>query len=1122
MAQSTLTNKTAVRWIMAIYLCSGICSLIDEVIWVRLLKLTLGNTVYASGIVVSMFMGGLALGSFIMAQYSDPIKKPLRIYAILELCATISALLVPLVLHFADRGYRWFYLKYQMSPVFLIVAQIVISGLILLAPAMVMGSTLPLLGRYVTNLEKQVGNFVGKLYYLNMSGAALGCFLAGFVLIKILGVMGALYIAAGINLIVAIGGWTLSRKNDTAETSKVKKRPAISTSEVKYSKKYILAAAFFCSGLISIGYEMLWMRSISIPIGGYTYVFSAVLTVYLLGNIIGAVIGSLLSKRLAQPAVGFGLSLSFLGVFGILFIPWFSICFFKIIPYTMDKIFVGRLDTPGIIDSVLPIISSLLLFLIPAIMMGIGFPLALQAWVNIKHKIGRTTGLVYGINTLGAVLGGVVTTFLLIPLLGTHGAVILLGLLGICLGGAMIQAFLDKVRLRRRVVFAIISTAFIIPSFLIPPDLFKKSMAVALKAPLLDLIAVREGATTTVSVQRETTGYLTLSSGGIVIAGDGWQRVAQKTLGHLGPLLNKNAETVLSIGFGSGETTACLSRHNLKHIDCVEISEEVVEMALRYFEHINLGEQLDQKVNTKYMDGKNFLHLTDKHYDIIINGADAPLHSGSSQMFCKEHFIAAREHLNTNGLFITKAHIRGLSKEAFNSIIGTFTDVYPYTTVWFPITKPFTFFYLVGSSEPQIFSVSHIDNELEKASMKESASYMNFHSSVDVLSGYIGDENDIREYLGKYHTNSDYTPYIEFSYRKSMEAWEDLFAAFIEKTRNKSIYNHIDWTEVSEESQQIWKRDYESVYDASTYVLKSQAERNAISVLENCRDGLLLKPDYAPLLYQESICLQFLQRDILSNQTNIHQVSADINAKLENYPHWGAAWLMQSWAYQRTANFEKAIQAAIQAAKYAPVQVITQTNLASIYQRAGKNERAIKHYRSAVQMYPTLADVHFKLANLYYQNADLQNAVEYYTKAVKIMPYVPDYHYRLANVLLRKGRTESAIHHFRQTLRFNPRHFKAINNLAWIYATHPQQQYRNGPEAVRLALHICKATDFKQPAFLDTLSAAYAQDGRFNEAVKNAEKALELAISSGKYDMAENIRNRLELYRVKEPYREKL
>ncbi|MGD2034947.1 MAG: hypothetical protein PVF73_07820 [Bacteroidales bacterium] len=90
--------KIATGLVMLIYFFSGVCSLIDEVVWVRLLKLTLGNTVYASSIVVSVFMGGLALGALIMSKHSDRIKKRLRLYALLELCATVSALLFPLLL----------------------------------------------------------------------------------------------------------------------------------------------------------------------------------------------------------------------------------------------------------------------------------------------------------------------------------------------------------------------------------------------------------------------------------------------------------------------------------------------------------------------------------------------------------------------------------------------------------------------------------------------------------------------------------------------------------------------------------------------------------------------------------------------------------------------------------------------------------------------------------------------------------------------------------------------------------------------------------------------------------------------------------------------------------------
>ena len=210
-----IARRASVNWIMLIYFASGACSLIDEVVWVRLLKLTLGNTVYATSIVVSVFMGGLALGALIMGRYSDRVRQRLRLYAILETLVTISALSLPWALKLADTIYIWFYRTYHPTHPQLLLVQVIISAAILLVPSMLMGSTLPLLGRFVTALERQAGHLVGKLYALNTLGAAAGCFLAGFVLIRAAGVMGALYTAAALNLLVAFGGWFLSRFSDT-------------------------------------------------------------------------------------------------------------------------------------------------------------------------------------------------------------------------------------------------------------------------------------------------------------------------------------------------------------------------------------------------------------------------------------------------------------------------------------------------------------------------------------------------------------------------------------------------------------------------------------------------------------------------------------------------------------------------------------------------------------------------------------------------------------------------------------------------------------------------------------------------------------------------------------------
>ncbi|GAH47377.1 unnamed protein product, partial [marine sediment metagenome] len=280
----------------------------------RLLKLTLGNTVYATSIVVSVFMGGLALGALIMARYSDRVRRRLRLYALLETLVTISALSIPFALKLVDTVYVWFYRTYQPSHTQLLIVQVIISAAILLVPSMLMGSTLPLLGRFITSLETEAGHLVGRLYALNTLGAATGCFLAGFVLVRFLGVMGTLYSAAILNLVVAFGGWFLSRFSDSTVEEQpevvVAAGPEVAAAKTPDGRFYLLILAFFMSGLISIGYELLWIRSIIHLLGGFTYVFSAVLTIYLLGNVIGAGIGSALVRKLKTPAVGFAVTLS--------------------------------------------------------------------------------------------------------------------------------------------------------------------------------------------------------------------------------------------------------------------------------------------------------------------------------------------------------------------------------------------------------------------------------------------------------------------------------------------------------------------------------------------------------------------------------------------------------------------------------------------------------------------------------------------------------------------------------------------------------------------------------------------------------------------------------------------
>lgn len=943
---------------MLIYLASGTCSLIDEVVWVRLLKLTFGNTVYASSVVVSTFMAGLALGALIMGRYCDRIDKRLRLYALLETLVTISALLLPRGLKIADAVYVWFYRAYEPTHLQSLLVQIIVSAAILLVPSILMGSTLPLLGRFVTSLEKETGHLVGKLYALNVLGAATGCFLAGFVLVRFLGVMGTLYSAAILNLIVAFGGWFLSRFSGIAaeEQPEAAADSEIAVAKTSDGRFYLLILAFFMSGLISIGYELLWMRSVVHMFNGFTYVFSAVLTVYLLGNVIGAGIGSGLARQLKTPAVGFAVTLSLLGLCGIFYLPLLILWTSKVLPHLNREIEQWSKVFPFSAFLAKPLVQSAFLFLIPAVIMGTGFPIALQAWAGHVHKVGRSTGTAYGANTIGAVTGGIVTGFVFIPWLGLQLSISVLGLAGVWIAGIMCLLFTRGSRIVGRLALLTLAAVLTIVVAIIPPDLFDIVVKSNPERPeQLELLAVEEGVATTVSLYRDPEqDTLYLYTSGQRVAGDTYYwRSDQKMLGHFGILLNSRAKNVLSVGFGSGESTACMALHNLERADCAEIAPEVVDVSLRFFRHINLGDRLDDEINMIYMDARNYVHLTDIHYDAIVNDSIHPrLFAENASLYTKEFFEAAREHLNDKGLFmswIPTHHVEPSS--VLNSIIGTMMDVFPYVTIWYMTTDPAPYFLVVGSEQPQYFSPGHIENELLKNGVRESLSLININNSMDLLSCYIGDEKDLQRYIKSYSVNSDYHPFIEFT-TDNIPGGSGAFRRFILDVRSESVYEHIDWSGFSKEQKSKWLSDYEELYRVSSCLLMSNSFNDSLSRLKYSIKGLAISPDNPALLdvrrRSEKEAFSACMKMILSGRiTGALSIADKI---VEIYPQSAVALMVRSSAMEKLGEVQKALDTARKAVAVSPKNADAHYHLGAILFGAGQLEQAITEYDNALRL----------------------------------------------------------------------------------------------------------------------------------------------------------------------------
>jgi tetratricopeptide (TPR) repeat protein len=182
--------------------------------------------------------------------------------------------------------------------------------------------------------------------------------------------------------------------------------------------------------------------------------------------------------------------------------------------------------------------------------------------------------------------------------------------------------------------------------------------------------------------------------------------------------------------------------------------------------------------------------------------------------------------------------------------------------------------------------------------------------------------------------------------------------------------------------------------------------------------------------------------------------------------------------------------------------------------KQGKLAEAIECFNKAIRLKPDYHKAYYEMGRAFYLQGNRQLAVEQCTKALRIKPDYTIARITLAHTLVEMGRIQPAIEHYYTALELEPDNIFILKNLAWLLATIEDTSIHNPGEAVKLAEKACELTGFKEVEALDTLAIAYSAAGRYPEAVRIAEKAIELAISSGEEETAKKIQKRLELYKA--------
>ncbi|NND48594.1 MAG: fused MFS/spermidine synthase, partial [Woeseiaceae bacterium] len=398
---------------------SGASALIYQLIWVRLLGLVFGVGSFAVATVVAVFLLGLGLGSFFFGRWSERARDPLRIYLYVELGIAATSLIAYLVIE-AVPVYRYLYEYAYNNLGFygLSVARLLLSMFVLLPPVFLIGGTMPLLAKYFLRDPASLGSSFSKIYYLNTLGACAGALLTGFVFVRYFGVIGTLMIAVGGNVLVALIIALSTRGTGATSAAPGEQSP--------YS--YMLVFLFL-TGFISLGYEMLWVRILSTYGLSTSQAFALILAGFLLGFSVGAWVVARNVDRRKDLEAWFSAASIVTALSGAVVLLLFR---------QFEALTILLADATPISQLTLGMALAFTVSFIPAVFMGILFPLGVRIYAQDIDRIGAKAGNTFFSNTLGCVLGSLLTGFVLIPFVGMWNTTLLLINLSLLIAAAFL------------------------------------------------------------------------------------------------------------------------------------------------------------------------------------------------------------------------------------------------------------------------------------------------------------------------------------------------------------------------------------------------------------------------------------------------------------------------------------------------------------------------------------------------------------------------------------------------------------------------------------------------------------------------------------------------------------
>jgi len=644
---------------------SGAAALVFETLWFRLCALMLGNGVWASSLVLSGFMAGLAAGNW-CASRASRWRRPLLVYAALETTVAVLGLLVVFLLPALTRLIVPWLGPALEAPLARNGFRLVSAFLIMAGPAAAMGATLPTLVHALGSEREAFGSLLGRLYAWNTAGAVLGALAAELLLIERLGIRGAALVSSGLDLLAALLGLALARRFAPRD------EPAGQSPTVPLALRSLrigLAAATCGAALLAL--EVIWFRYLALRVLSTTTGFAVMLAVVLSGIALGGgLAGAWCGRRPRAPAYASAVAC----LAGVALVASFS----------------GLGEPTGRYLSRLPeiLLLSLRLILPTSLVSGALFVLLGSVLQEEVRDEARAAGLLTLANTAGAMAGALLAGFVLLPRLGVEGSLIAAAC-AYAAAGALVAP-----HARARPGFwpaAAGVAALALALLLFPRGLVERTIranAAIFAGPDSRILAVREGRLETLVYLRQErwgqTYYDWLLTNGFSMAGTnpGSQRY-MKMFAYWPMALRPDAKSALLICFGVGNTAqAFVSVPSLASLDVVDISPDVLELSSSLLYPPGRSPLDDARTRVHVEDGRFFLQMTRRRFDVITAEPPPPKNPGVASLYSREYFELVRDRLNEGGIATHWLPVYQLSVGDARAIVTGFCSAFPDCSLW--------------------------------------------------------------------------------------------------------------------------------------------------------------------------------------------------------------------------------------------------------------------------------------------------------------------------------------------------------------------------------------------------------------------------------------------------------